>query len=88
MENDLLGRFALSKAGHDKDTLYVIMAQDAGYVYLCDGRYHTVEKLKKKALKHVNVCEESVKLKLQQRIRNKERIFDHEIKYAIKIQQA
>lgn len=87
MENNLIGRFALSKAGRDRDTLYVIVSQDARFVYLCDGKYHTLNKLKKKALKHVMVCGESVMPKLYGRIINKDRIFDHEIKYAIKLQR-
>ncbi len=87
MESSLIGRFAISKAGHDKDTLYVIVEQDARYVFLCDGKYHTLEKPKKKAMKHVSVCEESVLPKLKMRIFNKDKVFDYEIKYAIKLQQ-
>lgn len=87
MESSLIGRFAFSRAGHDKDTLYVIISQDAQFVYLCDGIYHTLEKPKKKSMKHVIVCKEGVLPDLQERIMNKDKIFDHEIKYAIKIQQ-
>ncbi len=87
MEDSLIGRFAISGAGHDKDTLYVIIAQDAKYVYLCDGKYHTLEKPKKKSMKHVTICKEGVLPDLQKRIINKDKIFDHEIKYAIKVQQ-
>lgn len=87
MESSLIGRFAFSRAGHDKNTLYVIISQDAQFVYLCDGKYHTLEKPKKKSIKHVTVCEEGVLPDLRERIINKDKIFDHEIKYAIKIQQ-
>lgn len=87
MENSLIGRFAVSRAGHDKDALYVIISRDAQYVYLCDGKYHTLEKPKKKSMKHVTICEKGVLPDLQQRIINKDKIFDHEIKYAIKVQQ-
>lgn len=87
MENSLIGRFALSKVGHDKNVLYVIIAQDAKYLYLCDGKFHTLEKPKKKFLRHVAVYKDCVESELQQRIINKEKVFDHEIKYAIRIQQ-
>ena len=87
MENSLTGRFAISKAGHDKGTVYVVIAHEAQWVYLCDGRYHTLNKLKKKSLKHVEICSADVIHELKQRIRNNEKIFDHEIKYAIKLQQ-
>lgn len=85
MGNEFIGRFAVSKAGHDKGCRYVIVQQDDEYVYLCDGKYHPLDKTKKKAYKHVVICSESVEPGLQQRIINKERVFDHEIKYAIKI---
>lgn len=88
MEYGLIGRFAVSKAGHDKDFMYVIVQNDDSYVYLSDGRYHPLDKTKKKAYKHVAICGESVENGLQQRIINKERVFDYEIKYAIKNQQS
>ncbi len=87
MGNELIGRFALSKAGHDKGTLYVIVAQESSFVYLCDGKYHTLEKSKKKALKHVALYKASVSEEMIQCIEKKEKIFDHEIKYAIKMQE-
>lgn len=87
MEDSLVGRFAISLAGHDKGALYVIIAQDSQYMYLCDGKYHTMEKPKKKSIKHVSVWRDGVIPELQRRIINKDKVFDHEIKYAIKIQQ-
>lgn len=88
MENsNLIGRFASSKAGHDKGVLYVIIAQDLKFVYLCDGKFHTLEKPKKKSRKHITLYEDSITEELKNRLINKERIFDHKIKYAIKMQQ-
>ncbi|MBQ6695965.1 MAG: KOW domain-containing RNA-binding protein [Lachnospiraceae bacterium] len=87
MEKNIIGRFAISKAGHDKDTLYVIVAQEEGFVYLCDGKYHTLEKPKKKSVKHINLCRASVSEELCRRIIGKEKVFDHEVKYAIKMQE-
>ena len=103
MESNIIGRFAISNAGHDKGTLYVIVAKDEGissvidkdmqhtdivrgkgFVYLCDGNYHTLEKPKKKSLKHVNLCKASVEEELRKRIMEKDKLFNHEIKYVIK----
>ena len=44
----MVGKFAKSKAGHDKDQIYVILKEDAEYVYLVDGKLKTIEKPKKK----------------------------------------
>lgn len=87
MEKNLIGRFACSKAGHDKGSHYVIMRQEGSQVFLCDGKYHTLEKCKKKSLKHIDLCEESVDDEMAQRILNKDKLFDYEIKYAIKKQK-
>ena len=87
MKKDIIGRFALSKAGHDKDTLYVVIGQEARFLYLCDGKYHTLEKPKKKALKHVVLYKAMLSPAMIQRIVEKEKIFDHEIKYVIKMQE-
>ena len=48
-----IGEFAISKAGHDKDEIYVINNIDGEYVYLVDGKNKTIEKPKKKKLKHL-----------------------------------
>ena len=81
---ELVGRFAISTAGHDNGRYYVIVTQKEDMVYLCDGKHHTLDKKKKKAIKHICVCEESVSQELFGRIMENEKIFDHEIKYAIK----
>ncbi|MCR5755165.1 MAG: KOW domain-containing RNA-binding protein, partial [Acetatifactor sp.] len=66
----MIGCFAISKAGHDKSTLYVIIAEDKDMVYLCDGRNKTMVKPKKKNIKHIQpinqTIDNSLLLKLQQ----------------------
>jgi len=47
------GRLVLSLAGHDKGRVFVILAVEAEYVILADGKYRTVEKPKRKKKKHV-----------------------------------
>ena len=34
----MIGELATSKAGHDKDRLYMIVGEEGECVYLCDGR--------------------------------------------------
>ncbi len=54
MEN-IRGSLAKSKAGHDKDEVYVIIDADKEYVYLADGRLKTLNHLKKKNRKHIQL---------------------------------
>ncbi len=49
------GEFAVSKAGHDKNHLYMIVNEDERYVYLVDGVNKTLEKPKKKNKKHIQI---------------------------------
>ncbi|MBR5338254.1 MAG: KOW domain-containing RNA-binding protein [Lachnospiraceae bacterium] len=55
MDKDLCGMLAFSRAGHDRDRVYLIVDQDEEYVYLCDGRLRTVDKPKKKKYKHIQI---------------------------------
>ncbi len=49
------GCLVRSLAGHDKGTYYIIIREDAQYVYLADGRIKTAEKPKRKKKKHVQL---------------------------------
>ena len=84
MKDSLIGRFATSKAGHDKDSLYVIVAEDGDFVSLCDGRLKTIDKPKRKRRKHVQMINRTVDEKLLQKLYDKEKILDEEIKYELK----
>ena len=55
----MLGEFATSKAGHDKDRLYMIVGEEGECVYLCDGRLRGVEHPKKKKKKHIQIIHSS-----------------------------
>lgn len=44
----MIGELATSKAGHDKDRLYMIVGEEGECVYLCDGRLRGVEHPKRK----------------------------------------
>lgn len=47
------GMLAKSKAGHDKDTIYIIWKVEGAYVYLVDGVLRTTDRPKKKRKIHV-----------------------------------
>lgn len=46
---------AVSRAGHDKDSLYVVLAEDGPYYWLADGKSRTLAKPKKKKKIHVQI---------------------------------
>ena len=46
---------AISKSGHDKDNIYVIIKEEADMYYLADGKYKLLEKPKKKNKKHIQI---------------------------------
>lgn len=80
----MVGSFATSKAGHDKQKLYVILRVEAEYVYLCDGKYKTLSAPKKKRMKHIQVIHRKVNENLLRKLSLGETVFDEEIKYEIK----
>ena len=83
MEN-LIGRFAVSLSGHDEGTVYLVIGQEERYLLLCDGKYKPLDAPKKKSRKHVQILNPLPMQSLHSKLLNNEKIFDHEIKYAIK----
>lgn len=79
-----IGQFVVSKAGHDKGALYVVTAREGDFVYLCDGRLKMLRAPKKKRCKHVQPINEQIEPELLRRLAGGERVFDEEIKHAIK----
>lgn len=55
MEESIVGMLATSKAGHDKDSVYVIIREDGEYIYVADGQNRTVDRPKRKNKKHVQL---------------------------------
>ncbi len=51
----MTGKLALSKAGHDKNTLYLIMKEEQETVYLTDGCSRDIRHPKKKNKKHIQL---------------------------------
>ncbi len=52
------GMLARSLAGHDKDSYYVIQKLEADFAWLVDGKTRTLEKPKKKKLKHLQLIKQ------------------------------
>ena len=46
---------AVSRAGHDKDALYVVLAQEGPYLWLADGKRRSLASPKKKKQMHVQL---------------------------------
>lgn len=49
----MVGKLAVSRAGHDKGTLYLIVGQEGNSVYLADGILKKYASPKKKNRKHI-----------------------------------
>lgn len=79
-----IGNIVISKAGHDKGDVFVILKADAEYVYLMDGKYRTLKKPKKKKIKHVQGVH-YIDLNLSNKSANRETIIDEDVKRAIKL---
>ncbi len=77
-----IGSFAISKAGHDKGSCYVIVGEEEDFVYLCDGRLKKLQAPKRKRKKHIQVINRTVNSELLKKFT--EKITDEEIKYEIK----
>lgn len=80
----MIGKFATSKAGHDKLKLYVIMNEDSEYVYLVDGDLKPLDKPKKKKKKHIQIINKMDET-IQNKLETKQIIYNEDIKRAIKL---
>lgn len=86
----MVGKFVISKAGHDKGQLYVILAVKNGKYLVSDGRLHPVEKSKCKNPKHVQMIDAYVQdellecMKQANMMEDFSKVQNHEIKYAIR----
>ena len=80
----MVGQLATSRAGRDKDTVYVIVAHEGDFVYLCDGRLKPPERPKKKRLKHIQPVNCTVGDKLLRKLQRGEKVYAEEIRYELK----
>lgn len=83
----MIGMLAYSKAGHDKQTLYMIVGEDSEYVYLADGKLKPIEHPKKKNKKHIQPVKWGYDKSIRERLLEKQSVRNEEIKRVIKIFQ-
>lgn len=79
----MIGQYAFSKAGHDKDNLYVVVAEEEEFVFLSDGKTKTPEKPKKKKRKHIQPVNRTVEDELLRKLQTGERVYPEEIRHAV-----
>ena len=85
MDNrDEIGCFGVSRAGHDRNEIYVIINSDEEYVYLADGKSKTVDKPKKKKKKHIQIIVH-VDQVIQTKLSQNKLFINEDIKRAIKL---
>ncbi|MBR3601058.1 MAG: KOW domain-containing RNA-binding protein, partial [Lachnospiraceae bacterium] len=75
----MTGFLASSKAGHDKDTIYVIIKEDTEYVWLADGRIKTISKPKKKCKRHIQIIKYFNNEEIQAKLLEGKEVSDLEI---------
>lgn len=56
----MVGFLAYSLAGHDRKKIYVIIKEEADYVWLADGNIRTLDNPKKKNKKHIQIIKKHV----------------------------
>ena len=81
----MIGLLAFSKAGHDKREIFMIVAEDAEYVYLCDGKLRPLAHPKKKNKKHIQLIKQGYDQTIREKLLSGIKVRDEEIKRAIKI---
>lgn len=50
------GDVVVSRAGHDRQQLFVVLGSEGEYAFIADGKSRTLEKPKKKKRMHLNAC--------------------------------
>jgi ribosomal protein L14E/L6E/L27E len=79
-----VGRLALSTAGRDKDKIFMILdIIDEQYVYIADGDLRTLDKPKKKKLKHLKLLPEALE-GIALKLKEGTKVYDAEIRSAIR----
>lgn len=78
-----IGSLVRSLAGHDKDSLFIIIKEDAECIYVADGKTRSIDKLKRKNKKHVQQIHH-IDIALQRKLMSGDPVTDEEIKFFIK----
>ncbi len=80
----MIGMFAISKAGHDKGKMYVVIDEENDLLYLADGKIRKLENPKKKKKKHLQIVGKDLDPVIVQKLTQKQTLYNEEIKHAIK----
>lgn len=80
----MIGMLAFSRAGHDRDMVYMIVGEDAEYVYVSDGRLKPVHNPKKKNKKHIQPIKKGYGTAVGEKLLRGEPVSNEEIKKVIK----
>ena len=80
----MTGFLASSKAGHDKDKIYVIIKEDAEYVWLADGKIKTFANPKKKRKKHIQIIKYYENAELKNALLEGKKVSDLELMMVLK----
>ena len=80
----MIGFLASSKAGHDKDKIYVIIKEDKEYVWLADGKIKTIDNPKKKRKKHIQLIKYFYNEEIRTSLSEGKKVSDLEIVMVLK----
>lgn len=83
-KENMVGMLASSKAGHDINKVYVIVAEEEEYFWLADGRCRGVLKPKKKKKKHIQLIKYFSDDVLDECVQQGKNFSDVEIKRVLK----
>lgn len=83
MECEKRGMLAVSMAGHDRGSIYVVWKEEGDAVFLTDGELRPLSKPKKKNKKHIQIIRK-IREEWQMQISDNQKIMDEQIKYVLK----
>ncbi len=79
----VIGRMAWSRAGRDKDRLFIIVdVVDDNHVMVADGELRRMDKPKKKKLKHLSILEKNADA-VAETILDRRKPLDADLRFAI-----
>lgn len=81
----MVGKLISSKAGHDKDEIYMIIKEEKNFVFVVDGIRKKIDLPKRKNKKHIQIINQEIDVELVNKLQNNIPVRDEEIKRVIKL---
>lgn len=78
-----VGQVVYSKSGHDKGKAFVVTEVEEDFLYLVDGKCRSIDKPKKKKIKHVQITNYTVSA-IKAKIENGEQLLNADFVKALK----